>query len=73
MADSDLTVTILRRAQKELSNLPQDYYTRVRDEIRKLAEESRVRTDQKNWLLDPGGESEWAPTEWFMKSMTRVV
>jgi mRNA interferase RelE/StbE len=35
------TLTILRRAQKELSALPQDAYIRVRDAIRKLAEEPR--------------------------------
>ncbi|MBS3908069.1 MAG: type II toxin-antitoxin system RelE/ParE family toxin [Actinobacteria bacterium] len=41
------TITILRRAQKELSDLPQDYYTRVRDEIRKLAEEPRPNGSKK--------------------------
>ena len=34
-------LTILRRAQKELSDLPREQYVRVRDAIRKLAEEPR--------------------------------
>jgi mRNA interferase RelE/StbE len=34
-------ITILRRAQKELSGLPQEPYVRVREAIRKLAEEPR--------------------------------
>jgi mRNA interferase RelE/StbE len=34
-------ITILRRAQKELSDLPQEPYLRVRDTIRDLAEEPR--------------------------------
>jgi len=35
------TITILRRAQKELSGLPRELYIRARDAIRKLAEEPR--------------------------------
>jgi mRNA interferase RelE/StbE len=35
------TITILRRAQKELSDLPQQPYLRVRDAIRALAEGPR--------------------------------
>ena len=33
------TIVILRRAQKELAELPSEVYTRVRDAIRKLGEE----------------------------------
>ena len=40
-------ITILRRAQKELSDLPQDPYTRVRDAIRRLAEEPRQNGSKK--------------------------
>lgn len=41
------TIAILRRAQKELSDLPQNSYARVRDEIRRLAEEPRPNGSQK--------------------------
>ncbi|MCL5281881.1 MAG: type II toxin-antitoxin system RelE/ParE family toxin [Planctomycetes bacterium] len=34
-------LTILHRAQKELSDLPQEHYVRVRDAIRGLAEKPR--------------------------------
>ncbi len=34
-------ITILRRAQKELSDLPKESYVRIRDAIRLLAEEPR--------------------------------
>lgn len=34
-------ITILRRAQKELADLPQESYVRARDAIRTLAEEPR--------------------------------
>lgn len=40
-------ITILRRAQKELSDLPQEPYTPVRDAIRKLAEEPRPHGSKK--------------------------
>jgi mRNA interferase RelE/StbE len=33
------TISILRRAQKELDTLPADTYERVRDDIRTLAED----------------------------------
>ena len=33
------TIVILRRAQKELAELPLEAYTRIRDAIRKLGEE----------------------------------
>ncbi len=35
------TIAILRRAQKELADLPRDAYVRTRDAIRALAEEPR--------------------------------
>lgn len=35
------TIAILRRAQKELAELPSEVYTRIRDAIRKLGEEPR--------------------------------
>jgi mRNA interferase RelE/StbE len=35
------TLVILRRAQKELADLPAEAYPRVRDAIRKLGEEPR--------------------------------
>ncbi len=35
------TIVILRRAQKELAELPSEVYTQVRDAIRKLSEEPR--------------------------------
>ncbi len=41
------TVTILRRAQKELSDLPQESYVRVRDAVRELAEEPRPNGSKK--------------------------
>ncbi|MEW6173545.1 MAG: type II toxin-antitoxin system RelE/ParE family toxin [Bacillota bacterium] len=41
------TIVILRRAQKELSELPQDSYVLVRDTIRKLAEEPRPHGSKK--------------------------
>ena len=34
-------IAILRRAQKELADLPRDVYVRTRDAIRALAEEPR--------------------------------
>ena len=41
------TITILRRAQKELSDLPQESYIRVREAIRKLAEKPRPNGSRK--------------------------
>ena len=41
------TITILRRAQKELSDLPQDSYVRVRDAIRNLSEQPRPSDSKK--------------------------
>ncbi len=41
------TITILRRAQKELAGLPQEPYTRIRDAIRRLAEEPRPAGSKK--------------------------
>lgn len=41
------TITILRRAQKELSGLPQESYARARDAIRRLAEEPRPNGSKK--------------------------
>jgi mRNA interferase RelE/StbE len=41
------TITILRRAQKELSDLPQEPYVRVRNAIRKLAEEPTPHDSKK--------------------------
>ena len=35
------TIAILRRAQKELTELPSEGYTRVRDAMRKLGEDPR--------------------------------
>ena len=35
------TIVILRRAQKELTELPSEVYTRVRDAIRELGEDPR--------------------------------
>jgi mRNA interferase RelE/StbE len=35
------TIAILRRAQKELADLPKEPYVRIRDAIRLLAEEPR--------------------------------
>ena len=35
------TIVVLRRAQKELAELPSEFYTRVRDAIRKLGEDPR--------------------------------
>jgi mRNA interferase RelE/StbE len=35
------SITIMRRAQKELANLPADVYPRVRDALRSLAEQPR--------------------------------
>ncbi len=40
-------LAILRRAQKELSNLPQEHYVRVRDAIRQLAREPRPSGSKK--------------------------
>jgi mRNA interferase RelE/StbE len=40
-------ITILRRAQKQLSDLPQEPYLRVRDAIRELAEEPRPHGSKK--------------------------
>ncbi len=40
-------ITILRRAQRELSDLPQESYARVRDAIRELAEEPRPNGSKK--------------------------
>jgi mRNA interferase RelE/StbE len=37
------TLLILRRAQKELAQLPTPFYERVRDSIRDLAEDQRPR------------------------------
>lgn len=41
------TIAILRRAQKELSDLPQESYIRMRDAIRKLTEEPRPNGSKK--------------------------
>jgi mRNA interferase RelE/StbE len=41
------TITILRRAQKELAGLPQESYVRVRDAVRELAEEPRPNGSKK--------------------------
>ena len=41
------TITILRRAQKELAGLPQGPYVRLRDAIRHLAEEPRPSGSKK--------------------------
>ena len=35
------TIVILRRAQKELTELPSEVYTRARDALRKLGEDPR--------------------------------
>ena len=53
------TVTILRRAQNELSALPQDAYFRVRDCVRKLAEAprpsgSKKLTGRSGWRIRAG-------------------
>ena len=52
-------ITILRRTQKELSQLPQDPYIRVREAIRKLAEEpkpsgSKKLTGRMGWRIRVG-------------------
>lgn len=41
------SILILRRAQKELSSLPEEAYTRVRDAIRVLSEEPRPEGSRK--------------------------
>ncbi|OHB64556.1 MAG: plasmid stabilization protein [Planctomycetes bacterium RBG_13_62_9] len=40
-------INILRRAQRELAGLPQEFYMRVRDAIRELAEEPRPNGSRK--------------------------
>ncbi|MHC4518210.1 MAG: type II toxin-antitoxin system RelE family toxin [Planctomycetota bacterium] len=52
-------ISILRRAQKELSDLPQQSYVRVRDAIRALAEEprppgSKKLTGRTGWRIRVG-------------------
>lgn len=52
-------VIILRRAQKELSALPEDAYGRIRDSIRELAQEPRLNNSKKlagrsGWRLRVG-------------------
>jgi mRNA interferase RelE/StbE len=41
------SILILRRAQKDLSSLPEEAYTRVRDAIRVLSEEPRPEGSRK--------------------------
>ena len=53
------TVLILRRAQKELAQLPTQSYERVRDAIRALAEDPRPRgrlklTAREGWRIRMG-------------------
>jgi mRNA interferase RelE/StbE len=53
------TVAVLRRAQKELSQLPTDVYSRVRDAIRSLTQEPRPPgcrklTARDGWRLSIG-------------------
>jgi len=53
------TITILRRAQKELSDLPEKPYLRVRDAIRLLADqprpnESKKLTGREGWRIRVG-------------------
>ena len=53
------TVLILRRAQKELAQLPTPSYERVRDAIRALAEDPRPRgclklTGREGWRIRIG-------------------
>lgn len=40
-------ITILRRAQKELADLPEESYIRVRDAVRQLAGQPRPRGSKK--------------------------
>lgn len=52
-------IFILRRAQKELSGLPHESYTRVRDAIRRLADEprpggSKKLTGRAGWRIRVG-------------------
>ena len=54
------TVTILRRAQRELARLPNEDYERVRDAIRGLAEVPRPQgclrlTGRHGWRIRVGG------------------
>ncbi|HSW10250.1 MAG TPA: type II toxin-antitoxin system RelE/ParE family toxin [Bacillota bacterium] len=53
------TISILRRAQKDLAELPHDSYMRVRDAIRKLAQQPRPPDSRKlvgraGWRLRVG-------------------
>ncbi|WP_019498642.1 type II toxin-antitoxin system RelE family toxin [Pseudanabaena sp. PCC 6802] len=48
------SVTILRRAQKELANLPTDIYPKVQDALRSLADEPRP-----SGCLKLKGREEW--------------
>jgi mRNA interferase RelE/StbE len=53
------TVSILRRAQKELEDLPADAYERVREGIRALAEDPRPSgclklTNREGWRIRIG-------------------
>jgi mRNA interferase RelE/StbE len=50
------TISILRRAQKELDDLPADAYERIRDDIRALAEDPRPPgclklTNREGWRI----------------------
>lgn len=53
------TVTVLRRAQKELAQLPGSAYEQVRDDIRKLATNPRLDgclklTGREGWRIRVG-------------------
>ena len=53
------SVLILRRAQRELANLPRDAYSRVRDAIQALSENPRPRaglklTGRDGWRIRVG-------------------
>ncbi len=54
------TITILRRAQKELGELPVEAYERIRDSILALAEDPRPSgcvklTNRQGWRIRVGG------------------
>lgn len=53
------TVFLLRRAQKELAQLPAEVYVRIRDAIRDLGQEARPRgcaklTGREGWRIRVG-------------------
>jgi len=53
------TVFILRRAQKELAQLPREVYVHIRDAIRDLEQEPRLRasaklTGREGWRIRVG-------------------